>query len=215
MFNGCCAAWEVLFTVFLLVCCGPAVILLLPLSAHLTTSFLACWSLHYLHSCLSPVPCDSHRRSLDVLVPLHSPTIFRLSCSATPLLGRTWSHVKPNPTNWGCSLTSMESWAREAVLYLPGGLGAQWGQECGPGSSGTFFRAGACGCGACRVHRCGDTSLLGQEPALPGSHAILCTWCSWGMQPQLMTIYAHPCRLATGSGSPSLSINLNERVHLF
>lgn len=143
MFNGCCAAWEVLFTVFLLVCCCPTVNLLLPLSAPLTTSFLACWSLHYLHSCLSPVPCHSHRRSLDVLVPLHSPTIFRLSCSATPLLGRTWSHVKPNPTNWGCSLTSMESWAREAVLYLPGGLGAQWGQECGPGSSGTFFRAGA------------------------------------------------------------------------
>lgn len=37
----------------------------------------------------------------------------------------------------------------------------------------------------------------------------------WGMQPQLTSIYAHPCRLATGSGSPYLSINLNKEFTSF
>lgn len=45
-----------------------------------------------------------------------------------------WRHVNPTPAAWHLWRVELE-----VVLHLPGGLGAQGGQDCGPGSLDTFI----------------------------------------------------------------------------
>ena len=155
-------------------CCGPAVILALPPSAPLSLHP----SLPVAH-CITfipvfhPAPCHSPKRSSDALVSPHPPTSFLVSRSVILFLGRICRHVNPNPAAW-------HLWRVEPGRLCCTSLEVQGLSEGKTVLQAAWAQSSGLGCGAHRACRCGDTPLLGQEPALPGRRTVVCPLCSEG-----------------------------------